>query len=345
MESISAEARGEIYEKLWSSRALSHQFGSPNPASKGAAGGGGARGGAGAGGGGQQGSLTSFRIDEFVNVIKQFPIIYNRIDKHNKQEYSETWDQLEAILKTPKKFLMMKWKGLRDNFRVELKKEFFSPPENRYVSKWVHYKKLAFLKEQVLQTLDQKLDNDSHDELQQIMQFVQNATQEHNATSRGNEHSYANGELDPRELGSVKVEQQDDESREASEDYSFSHFQDPEDTHRLPEITITPKIVVEPASNVGQQQHPINLQRKRRSESVQMEIPVAPPKYHHSESLSPSKMEPFGAVPQDDDYHFLMSIYPYLKQLTLPVKLKVRLQIQQVLFNELMKETIEDEDD
>lgn len=283
------------------------------------------------------GPMTSFRIDDFINLIKGLPIIYNRLDKHNKQEYADTWDQLEAILKTPKKFLMMKWKGLRDNFRVELKKEYFSPPENRYVSKWVHYKKLAFLREQVLATLDQKIDNDSHDELNQIMKFVHNASQDVLSTteSHANEHSYANSEIDPREFMKVKEERAElpDDDDDASNDaeFNFSHFQEPDielpRSSRLPEITITPKIT-SPSMN--------HLKRKRSSLSSHDSLVAAP------------KMEDktAGGIPHDDDYHFLMSIHPYLKQLPLPVKLKVRLQMQQVLFNELMKQPpIGDEED
>lgn len=310
MESLSAETRSEIYEKLWT------RMPRLNP-----------------------GPMASFRIDDFISLIKGLPIIYNRLDKHNKQEYIDTWDRLEAILKTPKKFLMMKWKGLRDNFRVELKKEYFSPPDNRYVSKWVHYKKLGFLRDQVLATLDQKLESDSHDELNQIMQFVQSATHDvppSTAESRANEHSYANSDIDPREFKKVKEEREESRDDDGSDDgeFYFSHFQEPDHNPRrqnpLPEVTITPKpILTHPA---------INLQPRKRPSVSSPESPAPPAKL-------PAK-HPSTGIPHDDDYHFLMSIHPYLKQLPLPVKLKVRLQMQQVLFNELMKQPpIVDEED
>ncbi|XP_039436439.1 uncharacterized protein LOC120418197 isoform X2 [Culex pipiens pallens] len=293
MDSISAETRSEIYEKLWTRMPR----GALNP-----------------------GPVANFRLDDFIALIKRYPVIYNRLDKHNKQEYADTWDQLEAILKTNKKFLMMKWKGLRDNFRVELKKEFYSPPEARYVSKWVHYRKLAFLREQVLPTLDQKGDGESaQDELHQIMQFVQNQEE-----PSPQEHSHANSE----------VKQERDESngdsngQPASEtDFNFNHFQEP-DTMHLPEITITPK------HPLDHQQQPINLESRKRRRS------------QNAPSTSSSTVAAAGGAPaQDDDYHFLMSIHPYLRQLPLPVKLKVRLQMQQVLFNELMRQPIADEED
>ncbi|XP_055628164.1 uncharacterized protein LOC129769740 [Toxorhynchites rutilus septentrionalis] len=289
MDSISAETRSEIAEKLW----MRMPRISPGP-------------------------ITSFGIDDFISLVRRYPIIYNRLDKHNKQEYADTWDRLEAILKTPKKFLMMKWKGLRDNFRVELKKEFYSPPDNRYVSKWVHYKKMSFLKEQVLLTLDQRSDSDNNDEVN-IMQFVQSVTQEEPTDGErrnSEEHAYANSDIDPREFMAVK------EEHEASNDveFSFNHFHEPEEivkrSNKLPEVTITPTI----ATAATNRQQPCILPAR----------------------VVPSRS--CGAA-YDDDYHFLMSIHPYLKQLPLPVKLKVRLQMQQFLFSELMKQPIADEED
>lgn len=73
MDSISAETRSEIYEKLWTRMPR----GALNP-----------------------GPVANFRLDDFIALIKRYPVIYNRLDKHNKQEYADTWDQLEAILKT-----------------------------------------------------------------------------------------------------------------------------------------------------------------------------------------------------------------------------------------------------
>lgn len=75
MDSISAEPRSEIAEKLWM------RMPRLTP-----------------------GSTSNFRIDDLISLVKRYPIIYNRLDKHNKQEYADTWDELEAILKTPSEF-------------------------------------------------------------------------------------------------------------------------------------------------------------------------------------------------------------------------------------------------
>jgi BESS motif len=52
-----------------------------------------------------------------------------------------------------------------------------------------------------------------------------------------------------------------------------------------------------------------------------------------------------GACPNssnDDDYHFLMSLQPYLTQFTGPQKLRIRMRIQKLIFKELYKDDIDD---
>lgn len=44
----------------------------------------------------------------------------------------------------------------------------------------------------------------------------------------------------------------------------------------------------------------------------------------------------------DDDYHFLMSLQPYLTQFTGPQKLRIRMRIQKLIFKELYKDDIDD---
>lgn len=44
----------------------------------------------------------------------------------------------------------------------------------------------------------------------------------------------------------------------------------------------------------------------------------------------------------DDDYHFLMSLQPYLTQFTGPQKLRIRMRIQKLIFKELYKDDIDE---
>ncbi|XP_037940458.1 uncharacterized protein LOC119673269 [Teleopsis dalmanni] len=47
-------------------------------------------------------------------------------------------------------------------------------------------------------------------------------------------------------------------------------------------------------------------------------------------------------VPEDDDYHYLLSLYPYMKQLSAAQKLRTRTKIQKLIFKELYKEDLEE---
>lgn len=47
-------------------------------------------------------------------------------------------------------------------------------------------------------------------------------------------------------------------------------------------------------------------------------------------------------VPDDDDYHYLLSLHPYMKQLTAAQKLRIRTKIQKLIFKELYKEDLEE---
>ncbi|KAK0167725.1 hypothetical protein PV327_001597 [Microctonus hyperodae] len=71
---------------------------------------------------------------------------------HNRDVTNRIWTELSAVLGPPKAILKAKWKGLRDTFRAEIKKEQFYQKNDypRSNSVWIHYKRLQFLKEQML---------------------------------------------------------------------------------------------------------------------------------------------------------------------------------------------------
>ncbi|XP_032597565.1 uncharacterized protein LOC6556886 isoform X3 [Drosophila grimshawi] len=55
-----------------------------------------------------------------------------------------------------------------------------------------------------------------------------------------------------------------------------------------------------------------------------------------------STMDGAPLVPEDDDYHYLLSLHPYMKQLTAAQKLRIRTKIQKLIFKELYKEDLEE---
>lgn len=56
----------------------------------------------------------------------------------------------------------------------------------------------------------------------------------------------------------------------------------------------------------------------------------------------PSESINFPTSSNDDDYHFLMSLQPYLTQFTGPQKLRIRMRIQKLIFKELYKDELDD---
>lgn len=56
----------------------------------------------------------------------------------------------------------------------------------------------------------------------------------------------------------------------------------------------------------------------------------------------PTASSPNANSSTDDDYHFLMSLQPYLTQISAPQKLRLRMRIQKLIFKELYKDEIDD---
>ncbi|XP_065359073.1 mucin-2 isoform X2 [Calliphora vicina] len=98
-------------------------------------------------------STIVLNVEQFIRDVEQRPAIWNRNFHCNKAFLEQMWDELSAEHKLPKVVLKAKWKGLRDNFRVEYKRiprsdsgEFMVEPAT-FESKWIHYYALLFLTE------------------------------------------------------------------------------------------------------------------------------------------------------------------------------------------------------
>ncbi|XP_013105233.1 uncharacterized protein LOC106085505 isoform X2 [Stomoxys calcitrans] len=98
-------------------------------------------------------STIVLNVEQFIRDVEQRPAIWNRNFHCNKAFLEQMWDELSAEHKLPKVVLKAKWKGLRDNFRVEYKRiprsdsgDFLVEPAT-FESKWIHYYALLFLTE------------------------------------------------------------------------------------------------------------------------------------------------------------------------------------------------------
>uniref|UniRef100_A0A1A9UM12 MADF domain-containing protein n=1 Tax=Glossina austeni TaxID=7395 RepID=A0A1A9UM12_GLOAU len=98
-------------------------------------------------------STIVLNVEQFIRDVEQRPAIWNRNFHCNKAFLEQMWDELSTEHNLPKVVLKAKWKGLRDNFRVEYKRiprsengEFLVEPAT-FESKWIHYYALLFLTE------------------------------------------------------------------------------------------------------------------------------------------------------------------------------------------------------
>ncbi|XP_017862917.1 PREDICTED: uncharacterized protein LOC108613752 isoform X2 [Drosophila arizonae] len=96
-------------------------------------------------------STIVLNVEQFIHDIEERPAIWNRNFHCNKAFLEQMWDELSSTHKLPKIVLKAKWKGLRDNFRVEYKRipradngDFLVDPAT-FESKWLHYYALLFL--------------------------------------------------------------------------------------------------------------------------------------------------------------------------------------------------------
>lgn len=88
------------------------------------------------------------------------------------------------------------------------------------------------------------------------------------------------------------------------------------------------------ASSLNAQSHP----KRRRTDEVTTTACGA-----SSNDEFPSESGNFpSSSNNDDDYHFLMSLQPYLTQFTGPQKLRIRMRIQKLIFKELYKDELDE---
>jgi BESS motif/Alcohol dehydrogenase transcription factor Myb/SANT-like len=215
------------------------------------------------------------------------------------------------------KTLKAKWKGLRDNYRVEFKRiprdevtgEMLVPPEE-FDSKWAHYKPLCFLAEHLRSRTD-KNDFDC------ASLFMKN---------EGNSNDF---EVDlsaalPQPPPAHQPQPTQKSLKEILEEKPLlSNFQ-------LAQLTGTGNHNNNSVPRVKAKASPtpqIQAVKRPRVESADEE-------YSPPQPSSPANNK-------DDDYHFLMSLHPYMVDLNAPQKLRVRMKIQKLIFKELFK----DEDD
>ncbi|XP_055322120.1 uncharacterized protein LOC129578069 [Sitodiplosis mosellana] len=244
--------------------------------------------------------MSGIDTEKFIVDIYNKPIIWNRNCGSNKSLTESTWDSLSKTFGASIPVLKAKWKGLRDMFRVEIKRiprndagDPLIQPED-FESKWTHYRSLLFLADHMRSRNSKSMDAAQKLDVYDSYSYV---TADYNVIERG---------ADVQEVQSIKQEAFDVTKKNQ---HKRKNSESP-----------TPESVV---ANLLQSPEAQTNSKKRILSSTPMDL------------LTVGDASEIGDRIMNDDYHFLLSLQPFMAELSPIQKLRLRMKIQKLVFEEL----------
>ncbi|CAO1323103.1 unnamed protein product [Diamesa hyperborea] len=316
-------------------------------------------------------ALPTLDVEKLIADIAIRPAIWDRSfnSRQNKSFLEDTWDELAEIHNAPSKLLKAKWKCLRDNFRIQWKMiprdendDLLISPEEFTGTKWQYYKHLIFLagnmgKARTNNSYNQNtLEEDQNYDLLQLYEEsneLPSVSKEEFETIYDRKTSIA---LYQRQLQQHHLQQELNEQKAQKDLPKLEAISQPKIIdvkslidRKIPQSTFTPPSVANFKSN----HHPQTSlkppsfhqdhKRKRLDEVTTTNGGNSSHISSNEEYLSVSSPN-LPNIPNDDDYHFIMSLKPYLHQFNGPQKLKVQMLIQKLVFKELYNHEIDQDD-
>ncbi|XP_012223449.1 uncharacterized protein [Linepithema humile] len=254
------------------------------------------------------------------------PALWNQrhISYHNREVTNRVWMEIAAIFNLPKPMLKAKWKGLRDTFRAELKKDqvYRKSKFHRIRPVWIHFKSLQFLKEQMLprppiweRSVAKTEDDPSENEVE-----------------NGAPMSDIDGGLDDRDTIA-------DHLLSMAGDGSVHHQLDGSDGRRgTVDVKREPE---ESFDNLEFQGVTDNL-----AENEMMLQNISPEQVLMSDSdtgVGHVGVDPLEGNRFDDNYYFLMSLLPHIRTLPADRRMLLRMQMQELVYKEVYKKSSDGE--
>lgn len=267
------------------------------------------------------------------------------------------------------KIIKAKWKGLRDNFRIQWKMiprdendQLLVNPDEFTGTKWQYYRPLLFLADNMgksRNSYNNHYDDSNYELLHQFEPAIEIPSDDEIDEDTKPELS---PKLHQRLMAAVKAQRERDTSPSNNQSHhSKSNQRPPPKLRAIPQLNLMDVHSLLARSTVGQttispaplnmtNQHlqnaapssstPSNAKRRRTDDTngVTTTGCGASSNDEYPTASSPS----FPNSSNDDDYHFLMSLQPYLTQFTGPQKLRIRMRIQKLIFKELYKDDIDD---
>ncbi|XP_031782320.1 uncharacterized protein LOC100679762 [Nasonia vitripennis] len=256
--------------------------------------------------------------------VHKRPALWNQrhISYHNREVTNRVWMEIASIFKLPKPVLKAKWKGLRDTFRAELKKEqvYRKSKYQRNRPLWIHFESLQFLKEQML---------------------PRPPIWDRSSRSNNYENDYDGSHCHQNGMNG------DDNDYERDHDDSLTEHLLQSSLARSKEHSNQENDVkAEPDENVDYHTgSPLN----RIDDSETMLQSLSPEQVllgasvrdgvnggGDSDSSIGMVMDPHGHN-CDDNYYFLMSLLPHMKQLSPERRMFLRMKIQELVYEEVYK--------
>ncbi|KAG5677216.1 hypothetical protein PVAND_006992 [Polypedilum vanderplanki] len=326
-------------------------------------------------------SLAAFAnldVDKLIQDIAARPAIWDKNfnGRQNKGYLEDLWEELAQMHNAPKKIIKAKWKGLRDNFRIQWKMiprnendDLMVAPEDFTGTKWQYYRPLLFLADNMgksRSSYHSMIDDSSYELLQQFEPAIEIPSDDELEKDQ-------KPEISPKLHQRLLEKRQRESSSPPSSPVTIQNNQKPEKGIKLPpklraiphlnlmdihnlisrstggETTISPLNLN--AASVQQQQQ----QQSQLASSSNPSNASSHPKRRRTDEVTttgcgassndefPSESGNFPTSSNDDDYHFLMSLQPYLTQFTGPQKLRIRMRIQRLIFKELYQDIELDE--
>ncbi|XP_028982690.1 uncharacterized protein LOC107035416 isoform X2 [Diachasma alloeum] len=264
-------------------------------------------------------------VTRLIAEMHKRPALWNQkhVLYHNREVTNRMWIELSAILNVQKPYLKTKWKGLRDRFRYEMKKDILyrktADPKNKPT--WRHYKDLQFLKEQMLPKPPISDRSGRWEFVDPLTLSVRSSTVQTSGKKtkrtkiRGAASASGTADGDSEDVNFIDVKEEPEfvpdeveENGEEDEDEDFDKgFTSCEDSNRTSE--------------------------KQNGEGMGSTNDVS-----NENTSGESWVDPVETSGQlDDNYHFLMSLLPHIQKLSGERQMLLRMQIQEMVYKEVYK--------
>lgn len=260
------------------------------------------------------------------------------------------------------KIIKAKWKGLRDNFRIQWKMiprdendQLLVSAEDFSGTKWQYYRPLLFLADNMgksRNSYNNHYDDNSYELLHQFEPAIEIPDDSSDIDDNDTKPEIS-PKLHQRLMAAAKAQRDPSPNGQSQ---SRLNSRPPPKLRAIPQMNLMDVQSLLARSTVGQTTispacHPNHQQnapssstssngKRRKTDEVTTTGCGASSNDEYPTASSPGANFPNSS--NDDDYHFLMSLQPYLTQFTGPQKLRIRMRIQKLIFKELYKDDIDD---